>query len=94
MKGRRFPRPNGYLVYLAEATGRECSKTDLLTTRAMSSTANPPSISTKNRKCCKHGGALAFLSLYLVVRFYVNSKQWWDLVINQVPENALEGHRR
>ena len=29
-----------------------------------------------------------------VVRFYVNSKQWWDLVINQVPQNALEGHRR
>ena len=29
-----------------------------------------------------------------VVRFYVNSKQWWDLVINQVPQDALEGHRR
>ena len=31
---------------------------------------------------------------FQVVRFYVNSKQWWDLVINQVPQNALEGHRR
>ena len=29
-----------------------------------------------------------------VVRFYVNSNKWWDLVINQVPQNALEGHRR
>ena len=49
-KGRRFPRPNGYLVYLAEAAGRERSPPDLLTTRAASRTAYPPGVSAKKKR--------------------------------------------
>ena len=49
-KARRFPRPNGYLVYLAEAAGREHSQADLLLTRATSHTASAARARTKNDK--------------------------------------------
>ena len=54
---RIFPAPDGCLVHLAEAAGRERSQPDLLTTGATSRTANPPGVSATNGKWCKHRGA-------------------------------------
>ena len=59
-KVRRSSRPDGYLVFLASAAGRERSQADSLTARAMSRTANPPGVSAQKRKCPKRAGAQVF----------------------------------